>query len=60
LTVSAPDPLDWTEVVGLDWSAGEFGFVVVHDPEPFRDLARRDERVRLYRPISDKLREETP
>jgi hypothetical protein len=59
LKVPVPDPVDWTEVVGLDWSAGEFGFVVLHDPEPFVELAHRDERVRLYRPISEKLRETT-
>jgi hypothetical protein len=57
LTVPTLDPLCWTEVVGLDWSAGEFGFTVIDDPAPFLDVAQRDPRVRVYKPISDKLRE---
>jgi hypothetical protein len=57
LVMPAPDPLYWAEVVGLDFSAGEFGFVVVQDPAPFLDLAERDPRVHLYRPISEKIRE---
>jgi hypothetical protein len=47
----------WTKVAGLDRDAQEFGFAVVDDPAPLRDLASRDERIRLYKPISDKLRE---
>ena len=47
----------WTKVVGLDRDAGEFGLAVIDDPAPFLDLARADQRVRLYRPISEKLRE---
>lgn len=47
----------WTEVVGLDRDAREFGFAVIADAAPFLDLARRDTRVRLYRPIGEKLRE---
>lgn len=47
----------WTKAVGLDRDAQEFGLAVIGDPEPFLDLARRDDRVRLYRPISEKLRE---
>ena len=49
--------LAWTKAVGLDRDAQEFGFAVIDDPEPFRDLAQRDPRVRLYKPISEKLRE---
>jgi hypothetical protein len=47
----------WTKAVGLDRDAREFGLAVIADPAPLFDLARRDERVRLYRPISEKLRE---
>ena len=47
----------WTRAVGLDRDAQEFGLAVIADPAPLFDLARRDERVRLYRPISEKLRE---
>jgi len=45
----------WTKVVGLDRDAGEFGLAVIEDPTPLVDLARADPRVRLYRPISEKL-----
>jgi hypothetical protein len=47
----------WTKVVGLDRDAGEFGLAVIGDPAPFLELAGADPRVRLYRPISEKLRE---
>ena len=47
----------WTKVAGLDRDAQEFGLAVIDDLAPLLDVARRDERVRLYRPISDKLRE---
>jgi hypothetical protein len=50
--------LVWTQVVGLDRDAGEFGLAIIGDPAPLLDLARRDTRVRLYRPISGKLWEE--
>lgn len=49
----------WTKSVGLDRDADEFGLAVVEDPAPLLDLARGDTRVRLYRPISEKLRETT-
>jgi hypothetical protein len=45
----------WTKAVGLDHDADQFGLAVLADPAPWLDLARRDERVRLYRPISEKL-----
>jgi len=48
----------WTKVVGLDGDAREFALAVIDDPAPLMDLARSDTRVRLYRPISEKLREE--
>jgi len=50
-------PMAWTRTVGLDRDAREFGLAVIVDPAPLLDLARRDTRVRLYRPISEKLRE---
>jgi hypothetical protein len=49
--------LAWTKAVGLDRDAQEFGLAVIDDPAPLLDLAHRDTRVRLYRPISEKLRE---
>jgi hypothetical protein len=49
--------LVWTKAVGLDRDAQEFGFAVIDDATPFRDLAERDPRVRLYKPISEKLHE---
>ena len=57
VTLPAGISLTWTRAVGLDRDAREFGIAVVNDPAPLLDLARRDRRVRLYRPISDKLRE---
>jgi hypothetical protein len=48
----------WTRVAGLDRDAAEFGLAVIADPAPLLGLARNDERVRLYRPISGKLREQ--
>jgi hypothetical protein len=47
----------WSNVAGLDSDAAEFGLAVIDDPAPLLDIARGDERVRLYRPISEKLRE---
>ena len=48
----------WTKAVGLDRDATEFGLAVIADPAPLIDLARSDPRVGLYRPISEKIREE--
>lgn len=48
----------WTKTAGLDRDAAEFGLAVLDDPAPLIELARGDTRVRLYRPISAKLREE--
>ena len=47
----------WVKAIGLDRDAPEFALAVIDDPAPLLDLAGRDERVRLYRPISEKLRE---
>jgi len=50
----------WAKVAGLDRDAGEFGLAVVDDPAPLIALAEADPRVRLYRPISEKLWEANP
>jgi hypothetical protein len=47
----------WTKVAGLDRDATEFGLAVPDDPAALLDLARGDERMRLYSPISEKIRE---
>jgi hypothetical protein len=47
----------WTKAVGLDRDAPEFGLAVIADPAPLLDPARGDQRLRLYRPISEQLRE---
>jgi len=47
----------WVKAVGLDKDAPEFALAVIADPASLVDLARADTRVRLYRPISEKLRE---
>lgn len=46
----------WLRGAGLDRTIGECGLAVVSDPAPLLDLARRDPRIRLYRPISEKIR----
>jgi hypothetical protein len=46
----------WLRGVGLDSTIKECGLAVVNDPAPLLDLARHDPRVRLYRPISEKIR----
>ncbi len=48
--------VNWLCGVGLDRTLGECGLAVVRDPAPLIPLARRDPRVRLYRPISEKIR----
>ena len=65
IALPAGIPVAWTTAVGLDRDAQQFGLAVIDDPAiiesgPLLDLARRDERVRLYRPISEKLHEENP
>ncbi|HEX3864869.1 MAG TPA: hypothetical protein VHY35_24550 [Stellaceae bacterium] len=47
----------WLRGVGLDRSLDECGLAIIDDPQPFVDLARRDPRVCLYRPISGKIHE---
>jgi hypothetical protein len=53
-----PEPVSicWLRGVGLDRTIAECGIAVIVDPAPFCDLARRDDRVRLFRPISPKTR----
>ncbi len=46
----------WLRGVGLDRTIAECGLAVIADAAPFLPLARRDPRLRLYRPISDKIR----
>jgi hypothetical protein len=58
VTLPAGVTVIWTKAVGLDRDAQEFGLAVIADPTPLLDLAKRDDRVRLYRPISEKLLEQ--
>ena len=46
----------WLRGVGLDSTVSECGLAVLNDPAPVLDLARSDPRVRVYRPISQKIR----
>ena len=46
----------WLRGVGLDRTIGECGIAVVRNPVPLVQIALRDQRVRLYRPISEKIR----
>lgn len=48
----------WSKAVGLDRDADEFGLAVIDDPAPLLGIAQTDARVRLYRPINAKIREE--
>jgi hypothetical protein len=45
----------WLHGVGLDATIKECGLAVLTDPAPLLDLARRDPRIRVYRPISEKI-----
>jgi hypothetical protein len=49
-------PIAWLRGVGLDGTAGECGLAIVADPGPLVEIARRNERVQIYRPISEKIR----
>lgn len=48
--------VDWLDCIGLDRSVARCGLAVIGDPAPLAGLAERDERVRLFRPISAKIR----
>jgi len=50
-----PVPVTWLHGIGLDRTVAECGLAVVDDATPFADLARRDDRVRLFRPITGKI-----
>jgi hypothetical protein len=52
--------VSWLRGVGLDRTIRECGLAVVADPAPLMTLAERDERIRLYRPISEKIRAAGP
>lgn len=56
--LALPEPADvtWLRAVGLDRTIGKCGLAVIRDPAPFVPLATREPRVRLYRPISEKIR----
>jgi hypothetical protein len=58
LDVVLPEPATIVRLrcIGLDRSVAECSLAVLSDPAPFMPLAHRDERVRLYRPISSKIR----
>jgi len=48
--------IHWLNGVGLDRSVGRCGLAIIADPTPLTGLAERDDHVRLYRPISGKIR----
>lgn len=48
--------VSWVRGVGLDRTIGECGLAVVGNPAPLSGLAASDPRIRLYRPISAKIR----
>jgi hypothetical protein len=49
-------PIHWLRGAGLDSTITEVGLAVIGDPTGLIEIARRDERVRIYRPISEKIR----
>jgi hypothetical protein len=55
-----PAAVSWLRGVGLDRTIAECGLAVLDDPAPFVPLARRDPRICLYRPISEKIRAADP
>lgn len=54
--IEVPATVTWLTCIGLDRSIAECGLGVIADPAPFEGLALRDDRIRLYRPISQKIR----
>ena len=48
--------VEWLNGVGLDRTVLRCGLAIIADPVPLMGLARRDDRVRLFRPISEKIR----
>src|SRR3954453_6535011 len=53
-------PISWLRGVGLDGTVGECGITTVSDPAPLVEIAGRDERVQVSRPISEKIRADAP
>jgi hypothetical protein len=54
--IEVPAAVTWLRGIGLDRTIAECGLAVIDDPSRFEGLARRDDRIRLYRPISEKIR----
>jgi hypothetical protein len=52
--------VSWLRGVGLDRTIEECGLAVVGNPAPLLALAEQDRRIRLYRPISEKIRAASP
>jgi hypothetical protein len=50
--------VDWLRGVGLDGTVKECGLAVLLDAGMVLELARRDQRMRVFRPISHKVRAE--
>jgi hypothetical protein len=50
----------WLHGIGLDGTIAKCGISVIDDPMSLAEIARRDARVGLYRPISRKIRAAAP
>jgi len=48
--------IDWLDGIGLDRTVSRCGLAIIDDPLPLTGLAERDDRIRLFRPISEKIR----
>lgn len=48
--------IHWLNGVGLDHTISRLGLAIIADPTPLVGLAERDDRVRLFRPIGEKMR----
>jgi len=55
LVLPAEVAVDWLRGAGLDGTVKECGLAVLPDTGGVLDLAHRDQRVRLFRPISEKV-----
>jgi len=51
--------ISWLDAVGLDRTIERCGLAVLNDPAPVLDVASRGQRIRLCRPISEKIRAPT-
>jgi hypothetical protein len=54
--ISVDAPVTWLRGVGLDGTIDECGLAVVQNATPLIEIARRDPRVCVYKPISEKIR----